>query len=258
MNVVRSTPLTEVSLKEFLFQQLGFLIAIVKQHIRPYLDQILDLVKEHWTVNSPFQITIIFLIEHVAMALGAEFKMYLPHLIPLILRVLTHDASKDRCVTGNNRIIMITFPTIFVFVLGKLLQAVQKFGSNLEDYLHLLLPPIVKLFDSIDVNLTVRRTALETVDLISDTLDLSDFASRIIQPLVRCLENTPELRQSAMETLSSLVAQLGKKYVIFVPMVQKVINRHRIQHRRYDVLVSKITNNVCIFTNINCVINGFN
>jgi FKBP12-rapamycin complex-associated protein len=100
VNVVRFTPLTEVSLKEFLFQQLGFLIAIVKQHIRPYLDQILDLVKEHWTVNSPFQITIIFLIEHVAMALGAEFKMYLPHLVPLILRVLTHDTSKDRSVTG--------------------------------------------------------------------------------------------------------------------------------------------------------------
>jgi FKBP12-rapamycin complex-associated protein len=100
VNVVRFTPLTEVFLKEFLFQQLGFLIAIVKQHIRPYLDQILDLVKEHWTVNSPFQITIIFLIEHVAMALGAEFKMYLPHLVPLILRVLTHDTSKDRSVTG--------------------------------------------------------------------------------------------------------------------------------------------------------------
>lgn len=107
MNVVRFTPLTEVSLKEFLFQQLGFLIAIVKQHIRPYLDQILELVKEHWTVNSPFQITIIFLVEHVAMALGAEFKMYLPHLVPLILRVLTHDASKDRSVTGK---LYLTFP----------------------------------------------------------------------------------------------------------------------------------------------------
>lgn len=123
---------------------------------------------------------------------------------------------------------------------GKLLQAVQKFGSNLEDYLHLLLPPIVKLFDAIDVNINVRRTALETVDLISDTLDLSDFASRIIQPLVRCIENTSELRPVAMETLASLVAQLGKKYLIFIPMVQKVLVRHRIQHQRYDVLVAKI------------------
>jgi len=110
----------------------------------------------------------------------------------------------------------------------------------LEDYLHLLLPPIVKLFDAIDVNINVRRTALETVDLISDTLDLSDFASRIIQPLVRCIENTSELRPVAMETLASLVAQLGKKFLIFIPMVQKVLNRNRIQHQRYDVLVAKI------------------
>jgi phosphatidylinositol kinase/protein kinase (PI-3 family) len=83
----------------------------------------------------------------------------------------------------------------------------------LEDYLHLLLPPIVKLFDAIDVNINVRRTALETVDLISDTLDLSDFASRIIQPLVRCIENTSELRSVAMETLASLVAQLGRNFL---------------------------------------------
>ena len=252
MNVVRFTPLTEVSLKEFLFQQLGFLIAIVKQHIRPYLDQILELVKEHWTVNSPFQITIIFLIEHVAMALGAEFKMYLPHLVPLILRVLTHDASKDRSVTGNcyGYLIFVQFFIQSDFIKGKLLQAVQKFGSNLEDYLHLLLPPIVKLFDAIDVNINVRRTALETVDLISDTLDLSDFASRIIQPLIRCIENTSELRPVAMETLASLVAQLGKKYLIFIPMVQKVLNRHRIQHQRYDVLVAKILNvsyHICLY-----------
>ena len=136
------------------------------------------------------------------------------------------------------------------FIKGKLLQAVQKFGSNLEDYLHLLLPPIVKLFDAIDVNINVRRTALETVDLISDTLDLSDFASRIIQPLIRCIENTSELRPVAMETLASFVAQLGKKYLIFIPMVQKVLNRHRIQHQRYDVLVAKILNvsyHICLY-----------
>ena len=118
----------------------------------------------------------------------------------------------------------------------------QKFGGNLEDYLHLLLPPIVRLFDAIDVNINVRRTALETVDLISDTLDLSEFASRIIQPLMRCIENTPDLRSAAMDTLSSLVSQLGKKYLIFIPMAQKVVNRNRIQHTRYDVLVAKILN----------------
>ena len=122
----------------------------------------------------------------------------------------------------------------------------QKFGANLEDYLHLLLPPVVRLFDATDININVRRTSLETIDLISDSLDLSDFASRIIQPLVRCIENTPELRSVAMETLASLVSQMGVKYKIFIPMAQKVLNRNRIQHQRYDVLIAKI-HNVCSF-----------
>lgn len=35
----------EASQKDFLVQQLGFLIAIVKQHIRNYLDDIFVLIK---------------------------------------------------------------------------------------------------------------------------------------------------------------------------------------------------------------------
>jgi hypothetical protein len=38
-------------------------------------------------------------VEHIAVALGAEFKIYLPQLMPQILRVLMHDTSKDRAVT---------------------------------------------------------------------------------------------------------------------------------------------------------------
>lgn len=39
----------------------------------------------------------------------------------------------------------------------KLLNALQLFGANLDDYLHLLLPPVVKLFDSAEAPLKVRK-----------------------------------------------------------------------------------------------------
>lgn len=39
----------------------------------------------------------------------------------------------------------------------QLLNAIQLFGANLDDYLHLLLPPIVKLFDASDVPLQARK-----------------------------------------------------------------------------------------------------
>ncbi|KAJ8022045.1 Serine/threonine-protein kinase mTOR [Holothuria leucospilota] len=215
-------------IREFLFQQLGTIISIVKQHIRNYLDDIFDLIRDFWTVNSPLQNTIILLVEQTVVALGGEFKLYLPRIIPMMLKVFMHDHSPNKTVTT------------------KLLNGVQRFGPNLDDYMHLLLPPIVKLFDSSDVPLPVRKTALETIDKLSDTLDFTDFASRIIHPLVRTLDSTPELRGPAMDTLSSVVLQLGRKFMIFIPMVHKVLTKHRIHHQKYETLILKIAKGTTI------------
>lgn len=84
------------------------------------------------------------------------------------------------------------------------------------------------------------RASLETIDRLTDSLDLSDYASRIIHPLVRTLDSCSELRPVAMDTLTSLVVQLNKKYYIFIPMVSRVIAKHRIVHQRHDILLSKI------------------
>ncbi|CAH1240669.1 MTOR [Branchiostoma lanceolatum] len=219
LNVIKTC---DANVREFLFQQMGMLISIIKQHIRNYLDDIFTIIKEYWTPNSPMQNTIILLVEQIVVALGGEFKVYLPQIVPQILKVFMHDSSPGRGVTV------------------KLLNAMQMFGANLDDYLHLLLPPVVKLFDSPDIPTSVRRAALETIDRLTDNLDLTDFASRIIHPLVRILDVVPELRPVAMDTLSSLVMQLGKKYQIFIPMVHKVLMRHRISHQKYDILSCRI------------------
>ncbi|MGH0162634.1 UNVERIFIED_CONTAM: hypothetical protein FKN15_004387 [Acipenser sinensis] len=219
LNVIR---VCDANIREFLFQQLGMLVCFVKIHIRPYMDDIFTLIREYWTPNNPMQNTIILLIEQIVVALGGEFKLYLPQLIPHMLRVFMHDNSTGRSVTV------------------KLLNAIQLFGANLDDYLHLLLPPIVKLFDAQDVPLQARKVALETLDRLTESLDFTDYASRIIHPIVRTLDGTPELRTTSMDTLSSLVLQLGKKYQIFIPMVNKVMQKHRISHQRYDVLICRI------------------
>ncbi len=43
-----------------------------------------------------------------------------------------------------------------------------------------------------------------------------------------------------MDTLASLVMQLGRKFQIFIPMVNKVLTRHKIQHQKYDILMCRI------------------
>ena len=55
----------------------------------------------YWTVNSPMQSTIIHLVEQVVGALGTEFKVFLPQIVPQMLRVFMHDTSAGRGVTAK-------------------------------------------------------------------------------------------------------------------------------------------------------------
>lgn len=49
--------------------------------------------------KSPLQLTLINLVEQISFAIGSEFRLYLPQLIPNILRVLAHDTSSDKAIT---------------------------------------------------------------------------------------------------------------------------------------------------------------
>jgi len=53
-------------------------------------------------------------------------------------------------------------------------------------------------------------------------MNFTDYSSRIIHPLVRALNDKPELRPVAMEVLCAIVTQLGSKYSMFAPLVSKV------------------------------------
>lgn len=219
---------TEINLCDFLFQQLSILIEIVKQHIISYMEDIFKLIKEFWIVNTPLHSPLINLVEKIAVALGSEFKIYLSQLMPQILRILTHDQSKDRAVTIN------------------MLEALQKFGNNLDDYLHLVLPPIIKLFEPIDVPQPVCMVALNTIKHLAQFLDFTDFSSRIIHPIVRILDINTELRNIALQTLCALVVQMGKKYLVFVPLVNKALVKNKITCSEYNKQLTKLQSNTTI------------
>lgn len=226
LNNIRSA---DVIRREFLFQQLSKLIEIVKQHIISYMSEIFRLVKDFWVPSSETtQITLINLVEKISIALGCEFKVYLSQLMPQILRVLSHDNSKNRKVTST------------------LLCALQKFGDNLDDYLHLIVPPIVKLFEPIDVSQNVSITALETINYLAEILDFTDFSSRILHPLVRVIDNYPDMRNVAINTLCAMVIQLGKNYLVFVPLVSKVMLKNKINSGEYNKLLAKIQSNTTL------------
>ena len=214
--VIRSS---EPTFREFLFQQLCKLVAITQHHIRDFLEDIFQLIKQYWSIN---QETLIQLVEEIAQALGDEFKVYFPRLIPYLLTIFAQDNSPDRHITR------------------KVLITIQRFNTQVSTYFHIILPPLLRLFDNQAHSIELRRDALNTISRISQDVNLSEEASSIIHPLVRTIDNTPDLRETSMNLLCIMVQQLGKKYQVFMPLVHRVLKRHGIVHQRYDVLLNEM------------------
>lgn len=156
--------------------------------------------------NVALQTPIVSLIEALGKALDAEFKPFLPTILPLMLKVFDGEVADKR---QNTQI--------------KVLDAFLTFGTNIEEYLHLVLPIIVKSYERPDASTALRKKAVQTIDGLTRRVNFSDHASRIIHPLVRILSiNNNELRTAVMETLCSLILQLGPDFAIFVPTIAKV------------------------------------
>ena len=68
----------------------------------------------------------------------------------------------------------------------------QNFGTNLEDYIHLLIPSIVRQFETTaKKDSEVRIQALKTIDVLCDDLKLTEFSSRIIHAIARTIDGNP-------------------------------------------------------------------
>ncbi|KIK61711.1 hypothetical protein GYMLUDRAFT_42743 [Collybiopsis luxurians FD-317 M1] len=211
--------------QEFHLQQLAILVGILKQHIRNYTRDIFDLINYLWE-NVTLQLPIVSLIEALGKALNAEFKPFLSGIIPLVLRVFDGDLTDKKI---NTQI--------------KVLDAFQTFGANIEEYLHLVIPVIVKSYERLDGTAALRKKAIQTIDGLSRRVNFSDHASRIVHPLVRVLDNSnQDVRMAVLDTMCSLAIQLGSDFAIFVPTINKAVLRNRITHSRYEGLISKLLN----------------
>lgn len=220
LQVIRSSPSTRL---ESYFNQLATLVSIVRQHIRNYLPGIIEILQEYWNKSSSLQTTIMSLIEAISRSLEGEFKIYLAGLLPMMLGVLDKDTSAKRAPSE------------------RVLHAFLVFGASAEEYMHLIIPVIVRTFEKPTQPSFLRKQAIESIGKISKQVNLNDYAAKIIHPLTRVLDTgEAALRSAALDTLCSLIQQLGKDYINFMGTVNKVINQRQIQHANYELLVSKL------------------
>ncbi|KAF2235412.1 phosphatidylinositol 3-kinase tor2 [Viridothelium virens] len=220
ITVIRMAPVGRL---ESYFNQLSHLVRIVRQHIRPYLPSILETVQDFWGASAQLQSTILLLIEAIARSLEGEFKVYLANVLPLMLGVLDQDATQRRVPSE------------------KVLHAFWIFGSSAEEYMHIIIPVIVRMFEKPGQALRIRQLAIETIGKLSRQVNISEFAAKIIHPLARILAGPDAaLKQTALDTLCALVFQLGPDYMPFVPTIDKILQAHKIHHANYSLIVSKL------------------
>ena len=205
------------------FNQLSQIVRIVRQHIRPHLHAILDTVQAFWTQRKEAIKTMLTLIESIARSLEGDFKIYLARVLPLMLDILRDDRTQARAPSE------------------RILRAFLVFGSSAEEYMHLIIPMLVRVFDKTGNPSHIRKQAMETIGRISRKVNISEFATRLIHPLCRVLASPEaQLRQVALDTLCALIFQFGPDYISFIPTVNKVLVSHRIPHHNYSILINKL------------------
>src|SRR5690606_29543132 len=69
---------TDLTLLQYLFQELSVIVGIVKHHIREYLPELFAIIGTNWTSNVIARIS---LIRDIAKHLREDFKVYLPSIM---------------------------------------------------------------------------------------------------------------------------------------------------------------------------------
>ncbi|KAL7686574.1 putative serine/threonine-protein kinase ATM [Plasmopara halstedii] len=213
------------SLRKFLFEQLCDLVQIVEEQIQPHLDHValLSIVNSYWDDHLE---EVLNLVKKLANSLGENFRVYLPDLIPQMLRVI----RTERDDHARPRTLLV-------------LKTAVSLGRLLDGYLHLTIPTLVALIQS-DADINARKQGLGSLGSLVKKLNVSVYASKIIHMLARVISSQPDMVYLAMDCLCCMVYTMGDDYAIFVPVISQVLGRHTSRSNdifdRYDLLVSKI------------------
>lgn len=220
----------EDSLKEFITWKLGTLVSIVRQHIRKYLPELLNLIAELWSsfnlpaANRPVHgPPILHLVEQLCLALNDEFRRYLPAILPCCIQVLS---DAERC---ND----------YTYV-RDILRTLEVFGGTLDEHMHLLLPALIRLF-KVDASVDIRRAAIKTLIRLIPRVQVTGHISTLVHHLKLVLDGkNDELRKDAVDALCCLAHALGEDFNIFIPSIHKLLIKHRLRHKEFEEIEGRL------------------
>lgn len=155
---------------EYMLEQLTQLTRVVRQHIRRFLPEILQLVHDFW--GSSLRIThyCLQLLAELSLALRDDLRPHVPELLPRFVGLFV-EAER----TGQFDMVR---PT---------LSALEALGAALDGHLHLLLPALMRLVSPqvSGTPLDIRRAVLRSMKRLLPRMQLAGYASAILHPLIK-------------------------------------------------------------------------
>lgn len=214
-------------IREALLQQLTSLSTIVREHLRPYLPSIFDVVEKFWFTRHLSSLCT--LVERVATAIPDDIREFVPLLVRLILSSIEEIDTSDWSNSTDSSADMERLMTLLKFTR----QCMR------TEFFPLLIPALVRLTDSLinpepdgkrrkihifPLNNTRRSSiAVETIVTISLLLqsiesNMGSFGdtalpSRVVQPFLRMLDGdvipNKEVGTAMIECICLCIRQLG-------------------------------------------------
>eukprot|EP00934_Nitzschia_sp_Nitz4_P000121 Nitzschia sp. Nitz4//scaffold14_size191712//162960//172475//NITZ4_001752-RA/size191712-snap-gene-0.144-mRNA-1//1//CDS//3329537014//121//frame0 len=218
------------NLSESLLKQVVTLSGIVKEHLRPYVEDIFRIVEQFWM--SRHLGTIFSLVLHIAAGVPDEFRKFVPDLVRIIL------GNFDEIHVGEFRSQDLNIPKHVTDRLRLILSNIKSLCHVLSEHRQVLVSAILSLTDSL-VPYCTRGHSLgrksEATSLVALALEASrtllegqgsgihrcgfpvgsaSAAARAIQPLIRLLgqkcRGNKLIGHDVIETLCVCARQLGQ------------------------------------------------
>ena len=219
-HVTNTLRICSSKLRESLLKQLATLSLIVREHLRSYVADIFEVAEEFWNNHLA---TIFVLVSNIATAVPDEFKKFAPNLIRRLLGALDESNVADWTRASNPDRRMIEDHSQ---KLSLVLSNLSSLRFVLNEYLHVLVPALLRLADSLasisasgDASLSKKKQAdlsvlvyltlsnlLSTLEVPSNPASIAYFGqssakrksvsehglpSRVIHPLIRILKEKP-------------------------------------------------------------------
>ncbi|CAF1149527.1 unnamed protein product, partial [Adineta ricciae] len=216
-------------------RQINIIIISIKSSITPYVNDVVQLIRDYWDTHNDLQILLIQTIESLAAALDSEFRHYIHLLLPFVMKIFRIDSNNISLInlspsqTQDRQLI-----------LSQMFSTLNKFGKTLKPHFNVVLPSILDIASTHMYPMKLRQEALDTIEQLADKVFLSDYVSAILQILLRIIRNTTQLQIKCLDIILIIAQQMGKHFLVFSSLVSQTMDEKKLQHSKYELYISKL------------------